>query len=83
VSKNISNFWIKNKKEIRFSIFIIITYIVCLGLFLSEYRLPEIVEFLITSWLCYLFWILVCAFIYKDFKIIEEFETNILNLFYR
>ena len=80
--KNISNFWNKHKKEIRFTIFVIITYLACFGLFLSEYRLPNIIEFLITCCLFYLFWILICTFMYKDPKIIEELETKILNLFY-
>ena len=80
--KNILNIWNKQKGQIKFTIIVIILYLACLGLFLSEYRLPDIIEFLIVCVLYYLFWILVCAFIYKDPKIIEELERKILSLFY-
>jgi len=80
--KNILDIWNRQKKQIKFTIIVIALYFVCLGLFLSEYRLPDIIEFLIVCILYYLFWILVCTFIYKDPKIIEELERKILSLFY-
>ena len=79
--KNISNLWNKHTEEIKFTIFVFITHFMIFGLFLSEYRLPDVIEFLIVCVL-YCLWILYFIFICKDPKIIEKLKTKILNLFY-
>ena len=78
--KNILDLWNKQKEQIKFTIIVIALYFACLVLFLSEYRLPDIIEFLIVCILYYLFLILVCTFIYKDPEIIEELKRKILLL---
>jgi Ca2+/Na+ antiporter len=79
--KNILNLRNKHEIEIKFTIFVFITHFTVFGLFLSKYRLPDVIEFLIVCVL-YCLWVLYFIFICKDPKIIEKLKTKILNLFY-
>ncbi len=80
--KNISDLWNKHTAEIKFTIFVSITHFTVFGLFLSEYRLPDVIESLIVC-ILYCLWVLYFIFIYEDPRIIEKLKTKILNSFYR
>lgn len=81
MSKNTLDSQKKHGTEIKFMFFVLIGHFATIGLFFSEHRLPDIIEFLIVC-ILYCLWIIFWIFVYKNPEIIKELKTKIINLFY-